>query len=121
MGGECVTDCTVTVRSGGIDMTYTIEIFGSDKRVLGKRTLTETRKQACAIAKKNPGKRVAIYDPSKMYSHPVEDITYYLNERTITGDLLNGYHIVQWDKHRIRRVSPKNGELLDYNKEWKWI
>lgn len=102
-------------------MTYLIEIFGKGDKVLGSKRLEDTRVKACAIAKKNPGRRVAIYDPSKMFDYPIEDITFYRNERMITGTLLNGYYLIQWVKNRTYRVSPVNGKLLDYNKEWKWI
>jgi len=102
-------------------MTYVIEIMGKKDRILGSKRLEDTRVKACAIAKKNPGERIAIYDPSKMFRHPIEDITFYRNYRIITGELLNGYHIHQWTRNRTYRVSPVNGKLLDYNREWKWI
>ena len=102
-------------------MTYVIEIIGKNDRILGSKRLEDTRVKACAIAKKNPGMRVAIYDPSKMFRHPIEDITFYLNYRIITGELLNGYHIHQWVRNRTYRVSPVNGKLLDYNKYFKYL
>lgn len=101
-------------------MTYTIRLEGQTEKILGKRLLADTRVQACAIAKKNPGKGVSIYDPSKMFTHPIEVIIFYRNHRIITGDLLNGYYIRQWEKNRTRRVSATNGSLLDLNRNWKW-
>ena len=101
-------------------MTYIIRIFGKDEKIMGKKRLADTRIQACKLAKKIPGYRVCIYDPSKMFSHPIEDITYYYNERTVTG-LLNGYYLHQWDKNRTRKVSPTSGAVVDYSKEWKGV
>lgn len=91
----------------------------------GAKTLTETRIKACKLAKANPGIRVAIYSTDIGLRSPLEDITFEVNTRLITGTVLNGYYLLQWStptrNTRTYRVSPKTGKLLDYDKYWKYL
>lgn len=92
----------------------------------GAKTLIETRIKACRLAKANPGHRVAIYSSDIGFWSPIEDITFEDNHRIITGDILDGYYLLQWttskrQKTRMYRVSPKTGKLLELSKYHRYL
>ena len=84
-------------------------------RFEGGNTLTETRINACKVAKQYEKQRIGIYlrhgtrETGWRGSEFKEYIEYYSKT--------NGYYLVQWSTNRMySRVSPKTGKLLDMNK-----
>ena len=101
-----------------------------DSRELKKMTLAEARIKACRIAKKYPNSynRVGIFAEDKNHISAghympklIEDVSYSDKERTITGDVFDGFYLLQWGTNRKYRVSPKTGRLLDLSKDFRYI
>lgn len=100
----------------------------NDPRMLKKMTLAEARIRACAMARRHKGERIGIFVEDKYHISAghympklIEDVTYWFNERLITGDVLDGYYLIQWTSNRHYRVSPKTGKLLDISKDFKYL
>lgn len=106
---------------------YFIEKLSSTgkHRYPGRKTLVDTRKKTCEIAKHYKGYRIGIYEEDKSHivysgtskgkygANLVEDIEY----RPETDD----FYLVQWKTNRHYRVSPKTGRLLNMSREWKYL
>ena len=105
-----------------------------DPRELKKMTLAEARIKACRIAimqrKKysNSYNRVGIFTEDRNHVSAghympklIEDVSYSDKERAITGDVFDGFYLVQWGTNRKYRVSPKTGRLLDISRDFRYI
>lgn len=89
----------------------------------GGKTLIETRKKACRIAKKEDA--IVYIRKWDNYWHVIEHI-FYDDMKTPYSPYSNlrpGFYLQKTSgkKHTRHRVSPKTGNLLDVSKEWKSI
>ena len=85
----------------------------------GGKTLIETRKKACRIAKKEDA--IVYIRKWDNYWHSIEHIFY--DDSASEYGFRPGYYLQKTSgkKHTRHRVSPKTGNLLDVSKEWKSI
>lgn len=83
----------------------------------GGKTLIETRKKACRLAKSSDG--IVYIRRWENYWHTIEHIFYDDNDNSYLG-LRPGFYLQKMGGRRYR-VSPKTGNLLDVGKDRRSI
>lgn len=85
----------------------------------GKKTLLETRIEACKLAKKYDAV-CYIRKWENYYWHTIEHVFYDPSESRLYNDFPAGFYL-QKVRGKRSRVSPKTGKLLDISRTWKRI
>lgn len=86
----------------------------------GASTLTETRKKACRMAKKEDC--VVYIRKWENYWHTIEHIFYDPKVSSYDPELRSGFYLQKTSGNSRRyRVSPKTGNLLDVSRTIKYL
>ena len=115
----------VYVESDGSNKSKYAVVEGlecNDPRKLKIMTLMEARIKACKMAKANPKNgynRIGIFKEDKHHISGTHFMPKLVEYVMYDG---RAFFLLKWDStHKMYRVSPTTGKLLDYSREFRYI